>query len=146
MARISDHSTFFREGLERMPGNEPSSLDFVFLEQFQESAYSNATGEEAWLPVSRAFQLAFASYHRPREMSLVESSPPYEPSQPATASMSTEMQQRAPEGCQRGFGTQEKQETYAFCPLLRYEAMHSFQRGGRGVGALHCGRGGVVIN
>lgn len=33
---------------------------------------------------------------KPREMSLIESSPPYEPSHPATASMSTEMQQRAP--------------------------------------------------
>jgi hypothetical protein len=31
-------------------------------------------------------------YYVPREMSLVLSSPPYEPSQPATASMSTEMQ------------------------------------------------------
>ena len=31
---------------------------------------------------------------RPREMSLAESSPPYEPSQPATASMSTPYEQR----------------------------------------------------
>lgn len=33
--------------------------------------------------------------HTPLEISLVESSPPYEPSHPATASMSTDMQQSA---------------------------------------------------
>ena len=35
------------------------------------------------------------SVHSPLEISLVESSPPYEPSHPAMASMSTEIQQRA---------------------------------------------------
>lgn len=32
MASISDHTAFFRERLEGMAGNEPSSLDVVALE------------------------------------------------------------------------------------------------------------------
>ena len=49
MAGISDHSTFFRESLERVPWDEPSSLDIVFLKELQEPAYSYATGEETWI-------------------------------------------------------------------------------------------------
>ncbi len=52
------------------------------------------------LQLSKKLLLSAIGFHRPLEMSLVESSPPYEPSQPATASISTDMQQRAPGGCQ----------------------------------------------
>jgi hypothetical protein len=46
MARISDHAAFFGERLERMAGNEPSSLDVVALEHLQQTADTNSSREE----------------------------------------------------------------------------------------------------
>ena len=46
MARISDHTAFFGERLERVTWNEPSGLDVVALEHFQQTANTNRSGEE----------------------------------------------------------------------------------------------------
>ena len=46
MPRISYHSTFLRERLERVARDEPSGFDVVFCKQFQQSANANCTGEE----------------------------------------------------------------------------------------------------
>ena len=48
MPSISYHCTFLRESLQRVSRNEPSGLDVVFCKQFQETADSNRTGEEAY--------------------------------------------------------------------------------------------------
>ena len=81
-----------------MSRNEPGGLDVVFSEKLQETANSNGTGEETL--ASSALRLPYPGIRGtgvPLEISLVESSPPYEPSQPATASISTEKQQSAPD-------------------------------------------------
>lgn len=94
MPGISYHCTFLRKSLQRMSRNEPGGLDVVFCEQLQETADSNRTGKET-LQQSAYDSARMSGTCTPLDMSLVESSPPYEPSHPATASMSTDMQQSA---------------------------------------------------
>jgi hypothetical protein len=102
MAGVGDHAALLRESLERVAGNEPCGLNVVLFKHLEQSSDTDCSGEETW----DAYQLACLLEYRlrgsklrflnwsciPREMSLVLSSPPYEPSHPATASMSTEIQ------------------------------------------------------
>jgi hypothetical protein len=102
MAGVGDHAALFWESLERVAGDEPCRLDVVLFEHLEQSSDTDGSGEEAWDADQfachwecrlRGSKLRFSNWsYIPREMSLVLSSPPYEPSHPATASMSTEMQ------------------------------------------------------
>ena len=94
MSCISYHSTFFGESVQGVSRNEPGGLDVVLCEQLQETANANRTSEET-LDHSAQNSRKYIGIGIPLEISLVESSPPYDPSQPATASMSTDMQQSA---------------------------------------------------
>lgn len=73
MALLGDLLALVRKRFERVTGDEERCLDIVLVKSFS----------IRWTPTVPA--------KRPRDMSDVESSPPYEPSQPATASMSTEI-------------------------------------------------------
>lgn len=46
MARISDHTAFFGERLERVAWNEPCGLDIVAFEHLQKAADTDSSGEE----------------------------------------------------------------------------------------------------
>jgi hypothetical protein len=46
VARISDHTAFFGERLERVARNEPSGLDVVTLEHLQQTADTDSPGEK----------------------------------------------------------------------------------------------------
>jgi len=48
MSGVSYHGTFFGEGLERVPGYEPSGLDVVLVEQLEKPPYAHGTSKEAW--------------------------------------------------------------------------------------------------
>ena len=71
VAGVDDLLVSLGERLDRVPGDEPGRPEAVLVEQLSSRG----------VPTSPA--------KRPREMSSGESSPPYEPSQPATASTST---------------------------------------------------------
>jgi hypothetical protein len=107
VAGVGDHAALFRESLERVARDEPGGFDVVLFKHLEKAADTDRSGEEAWdylsvdsslenwascLEVAVSRFLLSSWHYVPREMSLVLSSPPYEPSQPATASMSTEIQ------------------------------------------------------
>jgi hypothetical protein len=103
VAGVGDHAALFRESLERVAGDEPGGFDVVLFEHLEKATDADRSGEEALGILSGFSSLAegwgltrlrccIRKHYLPREMSLVLSSPPYEPSQPATASMSTEIQ------------------------------------------------------
>lgn len=96
VTRITNHLTFFPEGVERVPWDEPRRLDLVLVEELEETTDAYGAGKDAYSPSQLSISLKLMA-GIPRDMSLVESSPPYEPSHPATASMSTEMHVRTPE-------------------------------------------------
>lgn len=73
-----------------MTWNEPGCLDVVLLKQFEETTSAMCTREKPYLDKLQCYNMGTArSDFLPLLMSLVESSPPYEPNQPATASIST---------------------------------------------------------
>lgn len=97
MSCIPYHGTLLWERLERVAGYEPCCFDIVLCIKLQQTANTHGAGKQPLpLELARLFVNGIG-LGIPREISLVESSPPYEPSQPATASMSTEIQQRAPD-------------------------------------------------
>lgn len=94
---VPDHGAFFGEGLEGVAGDEPGCFDVVFFEELEEAAGAYCAGEQSCGELSaRCTNIVVAGPEKcwawiavPLLMSFVLSSPPYEPNQPATASMST---------------------------------------------------------
>lgn len=99
MSRIAHHGAFFWECFQGVSRDEPGGFDIIFVEEFQETADADCARPEAWedlLEEGRSQHanggmglLEVISLVLPRLISFVLSSPPYDPSQPATASMST---------------------------------------------------------
>ena len=87
VACITHSGHLFREGLQGVAWDEPGGLDVVFLEEFQQTLCSHGRGPVPCRMLDSPARTM--SRYSPRLISLVESSPPYEPSQPATASTST---------------------------------------------------------
>jgi hypothetical protein len=88
MACIPDQCALFGEGFEGVAGDEPGCFDVVFLEKVEEADGANMAREETYCAViilKKRIRVVCA----PRLISLALSSPPYEPNQPATASIST---------------------------------------------------------
>lgn len=82
------------EGLQRVTRNEPCCFDAVLVEELQQTPGSHGGCPNAcsWgdvLGLVYIYLREKKDHNSPRLMSLVESSPPYEPSHPATASTST---------------------------------------------------------
>ncbi|KAH9837465.1 hypothetical protein Tdes44962_MAKER01821 [Teratosphaeria destructans] len=46
MPLVDNHPAFLRERLERMPGDEESGFDAVFVEEFEQAAHAQGAGEE----------------------------------------------------------------------------------------------------
>jgi len=88
MVFVSDCCTIFWERLERVSGDEPCCFDVVLVEQLEQSLHTDGASEYSCRE-SQMKSMTSWEDDLPLLMSLVESSPPYEPSHPATASMST---------------------------------------------------------
>jgi hypothetical protein len=89
MALVPDCSAILWERLEGVAGDEPCRLDVVFVVQFEQSLDTDCAGKDSCCDSQTRRLLTCWEGNLPLLMSLVESSPPYEPSHPATASMST---------------------------------------------------------
>jgi hypothetical protein len=89
MPFIPDCGTILWERLESVSRNEPCGFDVVFVVQFQQSLDTDCAGKDSCCDSQTRRLLTCSEGNVPLLMSLVESSPPYEPSHPATASMST---------------------------------------------------------
>jgi hypothetical protein len=72
--------------LKRVAWDEPGGFHIVFIEELEEAADADGAGEVA---ATWELQLRSSCIDKYALMSEVESSPLYEPNQPATASMST---------------------------------------------------------
>jgi len=88
MVFVSNCCTILWECLERVSGDEPCGFDVVLVEQLEQSLHTDGASEYSCRD-SQTRQMTRWEEELPLLMSLVESSPPYEPSHPATASMST---------------------------------------------------------
>lgn len=88
---VANRGAIFGERFESVTGDEPRCFDAVLVEELEQTLHSDRAGKEACIK-ARLDDASIAlapGLKIPLLMSLVESSPPYEPSQPATASMST---------------------------------------------------------
>ena len=47
MACVSHHSTFFRKGFERVPGNKESSFYIIFGKELQEATDAHSASENS---------------------------------------------------------------------------------------------------
>jgi len=61
VARVDDHTAFFREGLKAVSGDEPGGLDLVLVKHLEQAADADGAGEEATGDVRGAVLAAVAA-------------------------------------------------------------------------------------